>query len=608
MPIATQNQREGVVYKGHVEKPTVQSPKRAADPSPANRPKARRRTECDSFASAPQNASATGSVGSPSEPAGLTADPLVAQPAHEPAPTNPHIGLYVRKLFPGGHGLYDGKVTKYDAYNGKFLVMYSDGDSETMLLPDLSPLLFDPAQFVLRCQLQKCVTEDGGGGNMHRGRIASWDHKTYRYEVVWEDEDTRHLCIKEFSKYIVPQGAPHVVGLGRHDSGAAGVAAAGREPPYSPIFHCKTRAHLEPPAPRYLELQPCVAPAGDVADAAAGAAAAAAGAAAAGDVAAAAAGAAVTVVTRADAPTVDVQNGSMGGTADSSLCFVEAAASEESESEDEDAIEVPETVATLHAALLAKHARETEAWEATGGWAVHQNYELSGVTIPHAVPKYLKPTKPTAMLDWLEGQGRDEEFKDTAELNDNNCKLDFAEWVLRCQISHREWRHLWELMNKWLPAGTAFPDRDDGEPCGKKHPGAHLLRLVRTRKSLEEYLDKRCAAYSQACHIPPVNVNSAHVYALHYRNINLCYDAYRQLTSFTHTHTHARTHTHTHAHTHIRTHTRTHTHTNHTPTHTNTRTHTHTRTHTNTRTHTHTHTHTHTPWLHDPRHHAVMGS
>ena len=135
---------------------------------------------------------------------------------------------------------------------------------------------------------------------MHRGRIASWDHKTYRYEVVWEDEDTRHLCIKEFSKYIVPQGAPHVVGLGRHDSGAAGVAAAGG-----------------------------VAPAGDVADAAAGAAAA-------GDVAAAAAGAADTVVTRADAPNVDVQNGSMGGTADSSQAFVEAAASEESESEDEE--------------------------------------------------------------------------------------------------------------------------------------------------------------------------------------------------------------------------------------------------------------------------------
>ena len=40
---------------------------------------------------------------------------------------------------------------------------------------------------------------------------------------------------------------------------------------------------------------------------------------------------------------------------------------------------VPETVGTLHAALLAKHDREMEEWEATGGWPVHPNYELSGV-------------------------------------------------------------------------------------------------------------------------------------------------------------------------------------------------------------------------------------
>ena len=168
---------------------------------------------------------------------------------------------------------------------------------------------------------------------------------------------------------------------------------------------------------------------------------------------------------------------------------------------------VPDTVGTLHAALVRQHNREVAGLKIP----VHDTYALSGVMIPYAVPPYLKPTHPGTMLDRMEGQNNENEFKDTHVLNDHNCKLDFAEWVLRCQISHREYRHLWELIKKWLPVGTAFPDRDNGLPCGKKHPGAHLLRLVRTRKSLEEYLDKRVAGYSQACHIPPVNVNSAHV-------------------------------------------------------------------------------------------------
>ena len=113
-----------------------------------------------------------------------------------------------------------------------------------------------------------------------------------------------------------------------------------------------------------------------------------------------------------------------------------------------DPIAVPETVGTLHAALVAKHDREIAEGLAEGLMPLHANYALSGVTIPHAVPPYLRPTNPDAMLEWLEGQEREEEFKDTHALNDHNCKLDFAEWVLRCQISHREYRHLWELIKK----------------------------------------------------------------------------------------------------------------------------------------------------------------
>ena len=103
----------------------------------------------------------------------------------------------------------------------------------------------------------------------------------------------------------------------------------------------------------------------------------------------------------------------------------------------------------------------------------------------------------------MESQNTDEEFADVHALNDENCKLDFAEFVLRCQIPHREYRHLWELMSKWLPADVAFPATEDGAPHGRNHPAAFLLRLVKTRKSLEEYMDKRIAAHRQASLDPP---------------------------------------------------------------------------------------------------------
>ena len=204
------------------------------------------------------------------------------------------------------------------------------------------------------------------------------------------------------------------------------------------------------------------------------------------------------VVTRQDAPHVTEESEHSTST---SLAFdvVIPTADDNipSDQEPEDvipAVAIPATVLSLHAALLEEFAIETGVL----AMPIHETYLLSGVMIPYAVPTYTKPTHPSAMIEWLETQNVEDEFKDACELTDNNCKLDFGEWVLRCQISHRNFQHLRQLVKKWMPVETVFPPTEDGEPHGKDSPAAFLVRLVQTRKGLEEYLDKRIAAHNQA--------------------------------------------------------------------------------------------------------------
>lgn len=145
-----------------------------------------------------------------------------------------------------------------------------------------------------------------------------------------------------------------------------------------------------------------------------------------------------------------------------------------------------ETVAPLHQALVEALAREALSFH----MPLHRDYVLSGITLDYAVPEYRLPTHSRALLDWLDQQRDDEEFASQLKPTDLNCRLDFADWVQRNQTSHREYRALHELIAKWMP--------EECMPDGKAHPDAYLLRLLKTRKGLEETVDRRIAKRQQA--------------------------------------------------------------------------------------------------------------
>jgi len=192
----------------------------------------------------------------------------------------------------------------------------------------------------------------------------------------------------------------------------------------------------------------------------------------------------------------DKESGSSDESADDAAIIVDA------DEADEDAVDlaaVPamellpaaadlehETVAHLHQALMEAAEREAESFT----MPLHRDFLRSGITIDYAKPKYTLPTHSRALLEWVDKQGDDEEFEDMLALTDLNCRLDFADWVQRNQTSHREYRALVELVTKWAPKECM--------PEGKEHPEAYLLRMLKTRKGLEEHVDRRIAKRQQA--------------------------------------------------------------------------------------------------------------
>ena len=202
----------------------------------------------------------------------------------------------------------------------------------------------------------------------------------------------------------------------------------------------------------------------------------------------------------------DTESGSSAESADDAALVVDAEEAEEAEEADGDAggmaadLAAPsalellpaiadleyETIAPLHQALVEALARDALSFR----MPLHRDYMLSGITLDYAVPKYRLPTHSRALLDWLDQQRDDEEFQGQLKPTDLNCVLDFADWVQRNQTSHREYRALVELITKWMP--------EECMPDGKAHPDAYLLRLLKTRKGLEETVDRRIAKRKQA--------------------------------------------------------------------------------------------------------------
>lgn len=452
VPIVMQIRLSGEVYEGHVPATPPNRPKRPRQPLAAGRHSARRRTEgnivhspqlieADSGSPRPIEAG-SGSAASMDSAVGHALSPLAEQPCAEPGIAV--IGRHVWKEFDAGW--YVGTVTEFDARTNRYKVVYTDGDREVMPFSVLSAIIADD-RFVGRT-VQKEFRE-----GWFEGTVTSFDPSSSVYEIVYADGDCENMTLAGLSAIIVSEGAL--------PGNVESVDAAVPELISGPV-----NMH-----PEELEQPLEVAARG--------------------------------VVTSEDAPhvpevSVNSSCSSMAFDVDSldpDDCALLDRVPDAAESDDESDIGIPDSVHNLHAALLLEFANETSRLP----MPVHETYLLAGVMIPYAVPPYVKPTTQHAMLDWMETQNTDEEFGDVHALNDLNCKLDFAEFVLRCQIPHREYRHLRELINKWLPENVAFPSMRDGQPHGKDHPGASLLRLPLTRKNLEEYMDKRIEAHRQAC-------------------------------------------------------------------------------------------------------------
>ena len=160
----------------------------------------------------------------------------------------------------------------------------------------------------------------------------------------------------------------------------------------------------------------------------------------------------------------------------------------------------PTTLHQAHQKIVADFSVD----EASLQYPLHRDYKDSGVMLKFAVPTYTLPNERYSLLQWQAEQDDKSEFGDPLGLTDANCMLDFAKWIQKNQVSHRGYQQLIGLIRKWLPLDLCFPpsvgcERQGGAHAGgEHHPGAFLLRLKQTRKSLEEHIDRRIVRRQQA--------------------------------------------------------------------------------------------------------------
>ena len=110
-------------------------------------------------------------------------------------------------------------------------------------------------------------------------------------------------------------------------------------------------------------------------------------------------------------------------------------------------------------------------------------YRDSGVLIPYAIPKYPRGTDRWALLQWQDQQLEEAASRRADADLDLDCELDMMHFLLKTEITHRGFRALRELHEKYIPVESL-----DG---GLAHPCAALLRLPLTKETLEARTDRR---------------------------------------------------------------------------------------------------------------------
>ena len=57
---------------------------------------------------------------------------------------------------------------------------------------------------------------------------------------------------------------------------------------------------------------------------------------------------------------------------------------------------------------------------------IHQDISLSGVRVPYAIPAHKSRKDVYTLVDWIVEQHDERDFSDVDGLNDDNCRLNFA--------------------------------------------------------------------------------------------------------------------------------------------------------------------------------------
>lgn len=115
---------------------------------------------------------------------------------------------------------------------------------------------------------------------------------------------------------------------------------------------------------------------------------------------------------------------------------------------------------------------------------LHKDYRDSGIMVPHAIPPYIGRTHRMALVEYQAEQSKIDAQDDPFAINDSNCRLALARWVVKNKIPHRKYKSLIGIIRKFTPLATCFPEK------GKQASGAIFHRIVETRKALEEGVDK----------------------------------------------------------------------------------------------------------------------
>jgi hypothetical protein len=112
--------------------------------------------------------------------------------------------------------------------------------------------------------------------------------------------------------------------------------------------------------------------------------------------------------------------------------------------------------------------------------------------VPYAIPPYTQPTHRMSLVKWQRTVDKVDAQDDKLAIDNKNCRLAMAKWVIKNQIPHRKYKSLMGIIRKFTPLATCFPEK------GKKAPGAIFHRIVQTRKALEEGVDKMIEKRFQA--------------------------------------------------------------------------------------------------------------